>query len=274
MFNFKNPQKNPLFNYYAPLNSRFKGIISIPHSGEDIPEEFRAFLTENTKLYKEDVDYKVNDLVDIEKLQNAGIGVLVAHVHRICVDLNRSENQCVLFWKNNTKGKQLVIRDPSEDQIEMFIQSYHRPYFEVLKSILKELESQHSDPVSMIDLHSMPSRPTEYHLKQNPHQKSHREDFCLSDRKGKTCSKEFIEFFKNSLETHSYSVALNDPYVGGYVTEYVDQFKTNNIQIEINRSIYMDEDLKILLPEKVQSLRPKLTQTLVDGLDLFATNKP
>jgi N-formylglutamate amidohydrolase len=63
--------------------------------------------------------------------------------------------------------------------------------------------------------------------------------------------------------------SLNDPYVGGFVTEYVDQFRTNNIQIEINRSIYMDETSKELLPLKVEKLKPLLTDVLIKGFETF-----
>jgi N-formylglutamate deformylase len=269
MFKLDHPLKTPLFDYFAPLGEHFRGIISIPHSGENIPESFTSYLSGDEAAYKEDVDFKVNELVDIKKLQQAGIAVLVAHVHRICVDLNRAESNCVLFWKDNTHGKKLVTKEPSEIEVQEFIERYHRPYFEIIKASLQELEKRKKGPVSMVDLHSMPSKPTEYHLKQNPNQKQSRADFCLSDRKGKTCSPDFINFFATQLQTQSHSVAINDPYVGGYVTEYVDQFRTNNIQIEINRSIYMDEKTKLLIPEKVSSLRPVLTEALIAGFEFF-----
>jgi N-formylglutamate deformylase len=115
----------------------------------------------------------------------------------------------------------------------------------------------------------MPSRPTEYHMKQNPNQKTYRADFCVSDRKGKTCVPEFIRFFQQALSVDGYSADLNDPYVGGYITEYVDQYRTNNIQIEINRSIYMDEKSKVLVPEKVAKLKPILTEALIKGFVEF-----
>ena len=92
MFRLDHPQKNPIFDFYAPLGSKYLGLLSIPHSGETIPAEFEKFLSGDLKAYKEDVDFKVNELVDIRKLQEAGVAVLVAHVHRICVDLNRAES--------------------------------------------------------------------------------------------------------------------------------------------------------------------------------------
>lgn len=270
MFTLDHPQKNPIFDYYAPKGPKIRGILSIPHSGENIPPEFEAFLSGDERAYKEDVDYKVNELVDIPALQNAGIAVLVAHVHRVCVDLNRAESNCILFWKENTQGKKLVKVDPTAEETERFIETYHRPYFELLKSALNELDKSKKAPVSMVDLHSMPSRPTEYHMKQNPNQKmDRRADFCLSDRRGKTCVPEFIRYFQEQLDVANYKPVLNDPYVGGFITEYVDGFRTNNIQIEINRDIYMDEKTKELIPEKVAKLKPILTQALINGFNQF-----
>jgi N-formylglutamate amidohydrolase len=216
-----------------------------------------------------DVDFKVNELVDIRALQEAGIAVLVAHVHRICVDLNRAESNCVLFWKDNTLGKKLVVKDPTDDETSLFIEKYHRPYYEILRSLIQDLEKHKKNPVSVVDLHSMPSHPTAYHMKQNPLQKTHRPDFFLSDRRGKTCVPEFISAFEGYLKASGYETTQNDPYVGGYITEYVDHYRTNNIQIEIKRGIYMDEEKKILIPSKVESLRPALTASLIKGFVQF-----
>src|SRR4051812_31045133 len=120
MFKLDRPVKGPLFDYYAPLGGNYRGIISIPHSGEDVPPAFESFLSGDLRAYKEDVDFKVNELVDIKSLQEAGIAVLVAHVHRICIDLNRAEENCVLFWKDNTQGKKLVVKEPSAEETVRF----------------------------------------------------------------------------------------------------------------------------------------------------------
>lgn len=269
MFKHDHPQKSPLFDYHAPLGPEFRGILSIPHSGETIPKEFIPYLSGDERAYKEDVDFKVNELVDIPSLQKAGIAVLVAHVHRICVDLNRAEDNCVLFWKDNTQGKKLVTMDPTMEVTQKFIESYYRPYYEILKSALQDLEKKKKSPVSMIDLHSMPSAPTAYHMKQNPNQETHRPDFCISDRKGLTCEPHFINFFKDSLEGKGFEAYLNNPYVGGYITEYVNKFRTNNIQIEIKRGSYMDESTKELVLEKANHIKTHLTDTLIKGFVHF-----
>ncbi len=246
------------------------GIVSIPHSGEDVPAEFLPYLAADLATMREDVDFKVDELVDIPRLQAAGIGVLVAHVHRVCIDLNRDAENCVLFWKENTKGVPIVAKSPSAEDIQSFIARYHLPFFEVYTAILKEMERQLPGAVPVVDLHSMPSAPTAYHMKQNPKQSTHRPDFCVSDQKGKTCSPAFIGHFAKALRAIGHETAVNDPYVGGYVTTFVDRFRTNNIQIEINRGIYMDEKTKMLVPLKATALKVKLTDVLITGLTEFS----
>jgi N-formylglutamate amidohydrolase len=269
MFRHDHPLKNPIFDFFAPLGSSYRGLLSISHSGENISEEFEKYLIGDHSSYREDVDFKVKELVDIRRLQEAGVAVLVAHVHRICLDLNRAENQRVLFWKENTQGKKLVVHEPDALEIQWFIETYHWPYYELLKAAIQDLEKKKKSAVSVIDLHSMPSKPTPYHLKQNPNQKMHRPDFCLSDRRGKTCRPEFIHFFQEELVKAGHDSNLNDPYIGGFVTEFVDRFQANNIQIKINRSIYMDETSKKLESLKVARLKPLLTEILIKGFEKF-----
>lgn len=270
MFDLNTPQNNPLFTFYPPLNNEPKGLLSIPHSGEDIPEEFRPFLCASLEQMREDVDYKVHELVDIKELQKNGIGVIVAHVHRVCVDLNRSEENCVMFWKENTRGVPLVGKEVTKADEEHFIRKFHKPFFEIYESLIRDLSRQLGKKAPVIDLHSMPSKPTAYHMKQNPNQKTSRPDFCVSDQHGITCSPDFITYFTNELLALGRSALINNPYIGGYVTTFVNRFETQNIQIEINRSIYMDEEKKVLLPELARPLRSQLTAVIANGINHFS----
>jgi N-formylglutamate amidohydrolase len=267
---FENPYPNQehLFDYYSPFK-KYIGIVSIPHSGEAMPDELKQYLYDKPQDFKSDVDYKVNELVDIKALQEAGIAVIVAKIHRVVVDLNRDPENSILYWKKNTQGVELVKKSPTEDEKRRFIATYHAPYFEMLKSMIHHLEKAKT-PASFVDLHSMPSRPTAYHMSKNPKQKQTRPQFCISDRHGLTCEKTFIDFIENSLKDKGYTTTRNDPYVGGYVTEHVNQYQTNNIQVEINREIYMDETKKQLIQSKVNDLKPKLTNSLIDLFNQFA----
>ena len=123
----------------------------------------------------------------------------------------------------------------------------------------------------VIDLHSMPSRPTEYHLKITPDQPKIRPDFCVSDISGVSCSKNFIDHMCKELESFSKNVTQNIPYFGGHITRHIQANypDTQNIQIEISRGIYMDEDKKCLKDDLVKELKPKLTRAIINQFSKF-----
>lgn len=257
---------NEVYDFF-PAKGKTFAVLSIPHAGETIPEIFVPYLTDNRRAMMEDVDYRVNQLVDIDAITSAGIAVMVAKIHRYCMDLNRSPNLALLNWKENTKGIQIVTKEPAQALQEQLMKTYYTPYYDCLKQLIEEVGLSTQRKVPMIDLHSMPSRPTEYHLKLNPNQGLVRASFCLSDLPDhSSCVPSFINFACQQLEKGGYSTAINDPYQGGYVTKFVNTLKTDNIQIEINRSIYMDEVNKELVPTLVEKLRPILTEALIKTL--------
>ncbi len=257
---------NDVYDFLPPLAPAV-GILSIPHAGEVIPDSFKKFLTDDMIALMEDVDYRVHSLVDLDKIRSAGIAVIIAKVHRYCVDLNRAPDVAVLNWKENTKGVNIVKENPSAIEVEQFLNRYHRPYYHCMQSAVEELAKVIKRKVPFIDLHSMPSTPTAYHLKLNPNQSMIRADFCLSDLPDhSSCVPSFIEVARKALENGGYTAAINDPYQGGYVTKFINKLHTDNIQIEINRSIYMDEIKKQLIGPLVDRLRPVLTESIINTL--------
>ncbi|MBT3982814.1 MAG: N-formylglutamate amidohydrolase [Bacteriovoracaceae bacterium] len=262
--------KSPLFDCFTP-KSEIKGILSIPHSGEEIPEEFKEFLSGDTTAYAKDVDYKVDALVDIEALRENGIIVIVSHIHRITVDLNRARDIALFSWENNSFGECLVKQRPSEQRSEELLLKYYDPYFELLGSLLKSMASEKKTPFSFIDLHSMPSKATNYHLSKNPNQKIERPDFCISNRSGDSSTSEFIDLPVGLLKAEGHEPAINDPYFGGHITVFANEIENvNNIQIEINRDLYMDEVARKLISEKSDKLKAHLTQALISTFNKFS----
>lgn len=265
--------KEAIFSYFAPKN-RYIGIVSIPHSGEIIPAEMRSYLTDNKQYIRRDVDYKVEELVDINELQNAGVAVIVSHIHRTAVDLNRSRDLCLLNWKSNSHGEKLVINEPNETTGTQLIANYYDPYYEMLKALTHELIKVQGNQASFIDLHSMPSHPTDYHLKITPNQALTRPDFCISNISGQSCTQNYLDEISNNLSREYSNINQNDPYFGGHITRhYHEQFpEINNIQIEIKRGIYMDESNQSLITEKVNKLKPILTTAIIDTFINNTTN--
>lgn len=256
-----------IFDIYSPTTDYCVGVISIPHSGLIIPEEINPYLVSEEIIQNQDVDFGVHSLIDIEQLRANGITIIKSHIHRIAIDLNRRKELAVLNWKENSKGKKLVIKEPENSLKQKWEEQYHTPYFKTLESTLNYLMDQSENRVSFIDLHSMPSKATEYHLKKNPDQKVNRPDFCLSDQFGKSCDPYYIETFFNHFKGLGYHPTINDPYVGGYITQHFMDWNLNNIQIEIKRSLYMDEDKIELLPNS-EKLKKDLTNMFIN---LFKT---
>lgn len=268
-YTLMNMDQKSIFRYYAPKNDLI-GVLSIPHSGELVPDDIAPFLVEDFKHLAQDADWRVHQLVDIEALTEAGIAVIQSEIIRTAVDLNRSRDLALLNWKENSKGFTVVKSEPSEVLSETFLGKYYDPYFEVIRTMMEELKNYTNIP-NFIDLHSMPSKAEEYHLKKNPKQKIERPDFCLSDQFGKTCSPEYIQFFQTELSKSYPEVTINDPYVGGHITKHIGECypSGNNIQIEISRAIYMNEINKDMVADKIEILKPILTNTLINGFKVF-----
>lgn len=256
-----------IYNYYPPENQLI-GLVSIPHSGEEIPNDFEEYLTKNEHALAEDVDLRVDHLIDIPSLQKAGIAVLVAKVHRCCLDLNRPPQTACLNWKNNTKGVLVVIQEPDVQTIVELTQRYHEPYYAKIDEILNQYSTAQR-PLPIIDLHSMPSKATAHHLKNNPNQSQSRPDICVSDYNGTSCSHDYIQFITQFFSDRGLESKINDPYSGGYITQYLAPKNCQNVQIEINRAIYMDEEHKWTLPLNMQRLVPLFSEMIMETFQRF-----
>jgi len=256
------------FDLHLP-NGDPTGILSIPHAGTEIPEDMAPFLINDEWALNQDVDWRVDELVDIDYLKSLGIAVIKANIHRVAIDINRPEERTVFCWKKNTHGLDLLNEEPDELQRKLFIEKYHKTYFDALADLISQSVHKSRKVVPVIDLHSMPSRPTEYHLQMNPQQKMERPGICLSDLEGKSCIPEYIELLEKEFTERGLDPAINDPYLGGYVTQFVDKFNANVVQIEINRDVYMDEKVREIRPEAFESLKANLMETLERQYKLF-----
>ncbi|MBT4792465.1 MAG: N-formylglutamate amidohydrolase [Halobacteriovoraceae bacterium] len=259
-----------IFDLY-PAKTKCIGILSIPHSGELLPDEFTEYLTPTREFLMRDVDFRVNELVNLEELQDAGITIIKSNIIRTAIDLNRPKDLSLLNWKSNSKGEKVVLQEPNTETAQLLIEKYYSPYYETLNAIIQSLHNSFSIP-SFIDLHSMPSVAEQYHLKMNPHQERQRPDFCISDIEGLSCEEDFIQNIGQELNQVYPAINYNNPYFGGHITEHYNSTvkPLNNIQIEISRAIYMDEKSQTLIAEKVKLLNSVLTKALRNQFTNYA----
>ncbi|HVX79111.1 MAG TPA: N-formylglutamate amidohydrolase, partial [Bradyrhizobium sp.] len=88
----------------------------------------------------------------------------------------------------------------------------------------------------VVDCHSMPSIGVSRDEPRRP-------DVVIGDRYGTSCAPLLPEMIEETMRTQGYSIGRNKPYAGGFITEHYGNPASglHVIQVELNRSVYMDE---------------------------------
>lgn len=130
-------------------------------------------------------------------------------------------------------GRKLTFAEARER-----VETTHRPYHDALDRQLAAARAVHGTAI-LIDWHSMPAAAARGQRARNGGPC----DIVLGDRFGAACSPKLTALVERELESLGYRVARNAPYAGGYTTEHYGRpaKRTHALQIEINRSLYMDE---------------------------------
>ncbi len=256
-------------------------IVSIPHSGEQIPPEaaWLKGLPEEVLMF--DVDRYVDRLY-LPALTQLKIPWVIAKWHRYSGDLNRlpedvdastvegHSNKAGTFsrgflWAITTTGQKLMPGPISQEVHQILVKNYFEPFHTELKNKIKSFQGE----VFHIDAHSMPSVGTSEH--RDPGKA--RADFVISDQKGKSCKPEFLDLVVKAYASQGFKVKVNWPYYGGRITEMYGQPAKGHhtVQVEMNRALYMDEITKKLIPLKAEVIQKALAPVLQAILNSLST---
>ena len=128
-------------------------------------------------------------------------------------------------------------RVPSEE-IELRLETCWRPYHTALSTLVEQTHRQFGTAL-LIDAHSMPSSASGV----GPRERDHRVDIVLGDNHGESCAPDLVDGAERWFADHGLKVHRNQPYAGGFTTQRYGRPGLNRhaLQIEINRSLYMDE---------------------------------
>ena len=120
------------------------------------------------------------------------------------------------------------------------VETLYMPYHARLVGMLRELENAWPATL-LIDCHSMPSTPGPSDRDQG----KRRVDFVIGDCHGQSCMRAITDLVERTLRDFGYVVSRNDPYAGGFTTRHYGRPEEGRhaLQIEINRALYMDEQL-------------------------------
>lgn len=250
-------------------------FVTIPHSGEQVPDEAYWLLQLPETLLMCDVDRFVDQLYR-PSLINLHIPNVIWPWHRYVVDLNRlSEDVDAasvegsvnpvgsfpmgLHWSRTTTGEVIMPKPMPEVLHEDLVKKYFRPFHVEVEKLCAQLKAEGAKELFHMDLHSMPTVGTQAH--RDPGET--RAEIVISDFNGKSCSAEFKDLVMAAYTQQGFKVAYNWPYIGGRLTQQYGkpQQGHHTIQVELRRDLYMDEKTKKILPAH-HELAPRLGAAL------------
>ncbi|WP_404934532.1 N-formylglutamate amidohydrolase [Nitratireductor sp. L15S-10] len=247
----------PAFEVHAPASQEVPFVFNSPHSGRHYPQRFLEMSKLDARVIRRSEDCYVDEL--FSGVVACGAPFLKANFPRAYLDVNREpwELDPRMFCEPvppyanirsprvagglgtvpKLVGEGLDIyqgRLPLAEAVSR-IESIYQPYHECLKRLLIDTHCAFGHGI-LIDCHSMPAgvRSGDGGL---------RPDFIIGDRFGVSAAPVLTEWVIGLLTARGYCVVHNKPYAGGFITEHYGRPAQglHALQIEINRSLYMDE---------------------------------
>jgi N-formylglutamate amidohydrolase len=230
-------------------------IFNSPHSGRIYPSVFLAASRLSEHALRKSEDAFVDDL--LAGTPGLGAVLMQAFFPRAYLDVNREPYEldpAVIAGRlpdfANTHSVRVIgglgtiariVNDHEEIYREPLalsaaltrINRLYQPYHTALAGLIERTRANFGVSC-LLDCHSMPSQQGGSAAKV---------DFVLGDRFGASCSHDLVRFVEVTLKAWGFTVAVNKPYAGGYITERYGQPGRNShaLQLEINRALYMDE---------------------------------
>jgi len=240
-----------------PDKWRVPCVLSVPHSGRDIPQHAREGM---------------NPSADLETLEDPHLDVLASHLHQLGLpvltsqfgraycDINRAETE----WDAGMFREILPPRLASDSgrvraglglfprflpprvpvnrrrltiaDAQLRWLAGHRPYHRAVSQLLRAGRERFGYVV-LLDLHSMPQMPGE----RLP-------DLVLGDGFGRACANAIPQAASQAAQALGLSVARNYPYAGGFITQNYGRptIGLHTLQLEFSRPLYMDEKSRVL----------------------------
>lgn len=268
----------PAYDILAPKTGASPTVFASPHSGDHYPEAFLAASSLKPLMLRRSEDAFVDRLFADAPV--FGAALVRARYARVYLDMNREayELDPAMFkdalpsHANTTSlrvagGLGTIARMVAEGaevyrnklefaEAEARVRDLYLPYHAALAARLAAAHAEFGFAV-LIDCHSMPSQTANL----EPGHGKRRPDFVLGDRFGSTCSRALTDMVHDLLSHMGYYVVRNNPYAGGYTTSHYGRphDRIHALQIEINRSLYMDEQ-RIEPLDTIETVRSHLRQ--------------
>jgi N-formylglutamate amidohydrolase len=227
-------------------------IIALPHSGSHYPDRLRQLSRLSALTLRRSEDAYLNELLAFAG--GLGIATVATPFARAYVDVNRSPQErdprlvgaapvaglsdrviAGLGVVPRIVGAGIDIYAGPIDgaEVQTRIDTVHRPYHGALAACIAQTRARHGVAL-VLDFHSMPS---------GKFQNKPLANIVLGDCHGQSCDAALTETLEQLFAAQQLKVARNAPYAGGYSTAHhgAPGLDVHMIQIELDRSLYMDE---------------------------------
>ena len=272
------------FKIHHPAEQRVPFVFASPHSGRLYPSSFVAASGLDALGLRRSEDAYVDAL--FSGAVALGAPLIAARFPRAYLDANRAPGELdatmfdgPLSVRADAPNPRVqaglgviprIVRDGAEiyrarldpREASRRLELLHRPYHAALARLVEETRRQFGVAV-VIDCHSMPSAAAI-------------PDIVLGDRYGSSAAPLLAERAEASLAQVGFSTARNTPYAGGYTTHLYGRRENfvHALQIEINRTLYLDED-RIEPGADFAQVQARLTEALaaLTALDIDALGR-
>lgn len=250
-------------------------ILSIPHAGTEIPEQFSGCFVSDW-LARKDADWHLPALYKFAEALDATI--LAGRISRSVIDLNRDPSGVSLYPGQATTGLcpvetfdgEPLYAGPVPDEAEIAHRRalYFVPYHEALQAEIERVHRLHGRVV-LYDCHSIRSRIPRLFEGELP-------QFNIGTNDGKTCAPALQARVEAICAQSGFSYIVNGRFKGGWITRhYADLARQiQTVQMEVGCRGYMDEPAnpapanwptKLNDPAPIQPVLAQILKTLLAG---------
>jgi N-formylglutamate amidohydrolase len=245
------------FRLNRPVRQQTSVIFTSPHSGREYPHDFQAASPLNALALRSSEDAYVDKLFSRAPL--FGAPLLCARAPRAYIDLNRGCDELdpavvegVVRGGHNPRissglgviprvvsgGRAIYAGKIPREEAEARINSHWRPWHAALRDLVDTTHEDFGEAI-LIDCHSMPHEAIETHIR--PGQPL--PEVVLGDRFGAAASRDVVEQIEAVFRAAGFRVARNSPFAGAYIAQTYGHpvSRKHVVQIEIDRSLYLDE---------------------------------
>jgi N-formylglutamate amidohydrolase len=242
--------------------------ISVPHCSFHIPADIRPAVALTEREIIESTDIGTREVFTQLPLK----AEIWAEWSRLVVDLNRDPLQRAVrgvipdvdYYGRKVYRETLY---PKGEEVEIRLRKYYRPYHDELRKQIEGPEIK-----ALFDCHSLsrigpPGAPDPLAQRKDivlGNNGNHRGDVKTA-LENTTCPKEILRMMKEAFNKAGFSVSLNHPYPGGFITTHygLDLVKKGKmaVQIEINQDLYLDPEGSEPLPDRLENVRARILRS-------------